>query len=499
VTPFGTWRACPTRRVTASRVHLNPVRLGLHATVHVSGDDGVTSRTACFDVGVRELPLPPVRYVNIADESIAYRDHGGPGIPIVYLGGNGSHQDLIWEEPGYAHFLRSLAALGRLVSFDRRGCGLSSRTVQPTIEVRVEDLDRVLDATGVEQAVLVAAVGSTQTALAFGAMRPDRTRALVLYSASARLAHASDYEVGIPDELFHLAITGTESVWGTGFNASIYMPSLADDDQYVEWQARYERSAATPVESRQWVAMYWESDIRDVLPLVRAPTLVVTPTLADDFTVKISRYVANHLADVRAIDIEARDQYPHGDGMNAFLEATSQFLVDVGGLEPVQRSYRRLAAVLFTDLVASTDRQRSVGDQRWATTMDSHDSIAERAVGRNRGRIIKSTGDGVLAIFDGPESAVAAAIEILQIVGRIGLMARAGVHVGELEERGDDVSGIAVTLCSRIVDHAAAEEILVSSTVKDLVAGSGLQFEERGAHRFKGLDDPVQVLAVSLD
>jgi class 3 adenylate cyclase len=277
------------------------------------------------------------------------------------------------------------------------------------------------------------------------------------------------------------------------------MPSLADDDQYVEWQARYERSAATPVESRQWVAMYWESDIRDVLPLVRAPTLVVTPTLADDFTVEISRYVANHLADVRAIDIEARDQYPHGDGMNAFLEATSQFLVDVGGLEPVQRSYRRLAAVLFTDLVASTDRQRSVGDQRWATTMDSHDSIAERAVGRNRGRIIKSTGDGVLAIFDGPESAVAAAIEILQIVGRIGLMARAGVHVGELEERGDDVSGIAVTLCSRIVDHAAAEEILVSSTVKDLVAGSGLQFEERGAHRFKGLDDPVQVLAVSLD
>jgi class 3 adenylate cyclase len=245
--------------------------------------------------------------------------------------------------------------------------------------------------------------------------------------------------------------------------------------------------------------MYWESDIREVLPLVRAPTLVVTPTLADDFTVKISRYVANHLADVCAIDIEARDQYPHGDGMNAFLEATSQFLVDVGGLEPVQRSYRRLAAVLFTDLVASTDRQRSVGDQRWATTMDSHDSIAERAVGRNRGRIIKSTGDGVLAIFDGPESAVAAAIEILQIVGRIGLMARAGVHVGELEERGDDVSGIAVTLCSRIVDHAAAEEILVSSTVKDLVAGSGLQFEERGAHRFKGLDDPVQVLAVSLD
>ena len=456
-----------------------------------------TSLARCCDVVV--MALPPVRYVNVSDESVAYRDAGGAGLPIIYAGTNGSHQDLMWDEPGCAHFLRSLAALGRLVTFDRRGPGggLSSRTVKPTIEARAEDIERVLDATGIDRAVLVAAAGSTETALAFGAMRPDRTRALVLYCAVARSSYAPDYEIGVSADVMQGFIDATESVWGTGITARLYAPSLSRDPRFVEWAARTERSLATPIEARQMVEMYSDSDVRDVLTLVRAPTLVVTPALAGDFAPG-SRYVADRLADVRAIEIPARDSWPFGDGREAFLEAASKFLVDVAGLDPVQRSNRRLAAVLFTDIVGSTERLRSLGDGRWHTTMDSHDDVTARAVNGNGGRVVKTTGDGILAVFDGPVSAVMSGVEILRSLRRIGLPARAGVHVGEVEDRGDDVSGIAVTLCSRIADRATSDEVLVSSTVRDPVAGSGIVFESRGSHDLKGIDEPVALLAASL-
>jgi class 3 adenylate cyclase len=451
---------------------------------------------SCSDGDVKELP--PIRYVNIGEESIAYRDLGGDGIPIVYLGTFGSHQDLMWEEPGYAHFLRSLGSFGRLVAFDRRGSGLSSRTVRPTIEVRAADLDAVLDAAGIDQAVLVAATGSTMTALAFAAMRPARTRALVLYSATARQTAAPGYEIGADEELIPLILDSTEATWGTGITGQLYAPSLAGDPQFIEWCARLERSIATPLEARQWIEMYGESDVRDVLPLVDAPSLVVTPVLAAGLVPALSSYVADHLPGVRAVEIASRDQYPFGDGADAFLEATRQFLVDVGELEHLA-SNRRLATVLFTDLVGSTEQVRLKGDRAWTTTMDTHDDLVRRIAARNAGRVIKSTGDGVLAVFEGPASSVRAAAEILRSVHRIGLIARAGVHVGEVEERGDDVAGIAVTLASRIADCAHADEVLTSGVVRDLVAGSGIRFESRGSHQLKGIDEPVEVLGANVD
>jgi class 3 adenylate cyclase len=440
--------------------------------------------------------LPPIRFLTIDGESLAYRDFGGEGTPIVYLGSSGSHQDLLWDEPGCAHLLRSLGSLGRLVTYDRRGSGLSSRTVKPTIEVRVADVEMVLRATGIESAVLVAATGATETALSFGAIHPDMTRALVLYSAVGRMSAAPGYEIGLDPGFVEYTITETERTWGTGITALVYAPSLAENPRFVDWAARYERSSATPVEARQWVEMYMETDVRPVLPLVRAPALVVTPELAGETAPELSRYVADNLADVRAIEIPARDQWPFGDGMEALLDATSSFLISVGELEHGTPSTRRLAAVLFTDLVASTEHLRSMGDHRWKGVLDSHDDIAERAVTRHRGRVVKSTGDGVLAIFPGPESAVAAATEILDSVRRIGLTARAGVHMGELEVRGDDVTGIAVTLSSRITDCAQENEIIVSGTIRDLVAGSGLAFESKGPRALKGIEDPVELLAL---
>jgi class 3 adenylate cyclase/pimeloyl-ACP methyl ester carboxylesterase len=444
------------------------------------------------------LAPPPVRYTHIGDEAIAYRDSGGDGPALMYLGTFGSHQDLMWEEPGYAHFLRSLSELGRLVTFDRRGSGLSSHnTTKPTLEARVADIERVLDTLAIPAAVLIASVGSGQTALAFAAMHPERCRALVLYSPVARTSRAPDYVIGLPPEIVQLAIEGTESLWGTGITASLYAPSLADDAPFVAWAARTERSLATPLEARRWVEMYEEADVRDVLPSVRAPALVVTPLDAEENAVAFSKYVAGNLRDIEHLEIPARDQWPFCDGCPAFLDAVSNFLPRVIDAPANPRSTRRLVAVLFTDLVGSTEQLRSVGDQRWHTALDSHDDQVRRAVTQHGGRVVKSTGDGALSVFDGPASAVEAGLRLLHTLPRIGLSARAGVHVGELEERGDDVAGIAVHVASRIADRAAAGEVLVSTTVRDLVAGSGLSFEDRGTHDLKGLPEPIALLAAS--
>jgi class 3 adenylate cyclase len=443
--------------------------------------------------------LAPIRYTKIADASIAYRDCGGDGPPIVYLGTNGSHQDVIWEEPGYAHFLTSLMALGRLVCFDRRGSGLSSHTSRPTIESRVADVEAVLEAVAVDAAVLIASIGSTQSALAFAATHPDRCRALVLFCPTARSSRTTGYEIGAPPELVRLAMDFVESIWGTGLTARLYTPSLAEDAQFVAWTAKYERAVATPIEARQWIQMYDETDVRDILPLVRVPTLVATPSNSEEMAVEQARYVANHLSDARAVEFPTRDQYPFGDSMSPFLAAVASFLIDVVDLGVAPSSNRRLAAVLFTDIVSSTEQLQEVGDRQWRAMLESHDEIARQVITRSGGRVVKSTGDGTLAIFDGPASAVLAALEIVRTLRRIGLSIRAGVHVGELEERGDDITGIAVHIGSRIADRAGPGEVIVTTTVRDLVAGSGLQFESRGVHELKGIQDPVTLLAASLE
>jgi class 3 adenylate cyclase/pimeloyl-ACP methyl ester carboxylesterase len=442
--------------------------------------------------------LPPIRYTKVQGESIAYRDCGGPGQPLVYLGTNGSHQDLIWDEPGYAHFLGNLMELGRLVSFDRRGSGLSSHTTKPTIDARTADVVAVLDAVGADAAVLIGSVGSSQAALAFAATHPDRCRALVLFAPSARMSRAPGYDAGYPGELVQLAIDAAESAWGTGVTAPLYTPSLVDDVGFVAWVAKMERSSATPVEAREWVQMYIGTDVRDVLPHVSAPVLVAIPSDAEEYVTAQSRFVADHLPNARAIEIPGRDLWPFGDGMEPFLAAVTGFLAEVVHLELTASSNRRLAAVLFTDIVSSTEQLQAAGDRRWRATLESHDEIAGHVVARRGGRVVKTTGDGTVAVFDGPASAVLTALEFISAVKRIGLSVRAGVHVGELEERGDDIAGIAVHLASRIADRAEPGEVLVTTTVRDLVAGSGLRFEERGVHHMKGIREPAVLLAASL-
>jgi class 3 adenylate cyclase len=441
--------------------------------------------------------LPPVRYATIGNESLAYRDMGGDGPALVYLGSQGSHQDVMWEEPRYAHFLRSLAALGRLITFDRRGSGLSSHTVRPTIEFRVDDIACILDTLGLDEAVLIGACGSSQVALAFAATRPDRARALALYAPMARTTEAPGYE-GYPREAQEAVLAEVDRVWGTGITAFLYAPTFAHDAQFLSWAGKNERAIATPLEARDWIRMYNTTDVRGVLASVQAPTLVVTPTKAEPpLVVTCSRYVAAHLANVRTVEIDAMDQWPFGDGMNEFLKATEDFLPSVLNISLSARPDRRLAAVLFTDIVSSTEQLQAAGDRQWRALLDSHDEVSEQCVSRYGGRVVKSTGDGTLAVFSGPAQAVDAALDMLQALQRIGLSVRAGVHVAEIEERGDDVSGIAVHVGSRIAGAAGAGEVLVSTTVRDLVAGSGLTFTSRGERAVKGLAEPIALLAAT--
>jgi class 3 adenylate cyclase/pimeloyl-ACP methyl ester carboxylesterase len=441
-------------------------------------------------------PLAPVRYTTLGEDVIAYRDQGGEGAALLYLGTQGSNQDLLWDEPSYAHFLRRLAGLGRLVTFDRRGSGLSTRVPKPTIESRVEDIVHVLDTVAVDAAVVVAVLGSTQAALVFAASYPNRCRGLILFAPAACTLQRPDYQIGIPESEHQAAVELVPDVWGTGITASLYVPSLAEDPDVVTWFARYERAVATPLEIRDWLRMYAETDVRDVLPHVRAPSLVFVPDRADEPVPAFSRYVADRLANAITVELDGRDQFPFGDSMGTFFAAVNDFLPSVVDVPLRASDSRRLAAILFTDIVASTEHLRSVGDQEWRTILDSHDDIVSRTVVAQSGRIVKSMGDGALALFDGPANAVLAALAVTTKLARVGLSTRTGVHFGEVEERGEDVAGIAVHVASRVASAAESGEVLVTGVVRDLVAGSGLQFADRGRHQLKGLDEPVNLLAV---
>jgi class 3 adenylate cyclase len=401
----------------------------------------------------------------------------------------------MWEEPAYAHFLTRLSELGRLITYDRRGSGLSARQRMPTIETRVEDIVRLLDATDVDTAVIAAAGGSTQSALVFAASHPDRCAALVLYAASARTSQAPDYDIGTAADVVEWAIEVCPDFWGTGITTGLYAPSLVDDRDFTAWSARLERAVATPMEATEWIRMYDETDVRPVLTHVRAPTLVLTPRRAKDPVPRWSEYVAEHVSGASHVRIDAMDEWPYTDGRTCVLDAIADFLPQVVDLGPAELVHRRLAAVLFSDIVASTEQLRAHGDHEWRTLLDTHDATFRRLVTRRGGTLVKSTGDGVLAVFDGPAAAVHTAMQASAALVRLGIEIRAGVHFGEIETRGDDVAGVAVHLASRIADRAAPNEVLVTATVRDLVAGSGLDFDERGEAELKGMANPVTVLS----
>ena len=439
-----------------------------------------------------------IRYARSGDLHIAYQVVGDGPLDLVWVQGWVSHLELMWEQPEYASFLRRLAAFSRLILFDKRGTGLSDsvRTDElPTLEERMDDVRAVLDAVGSARAVLFGSSEGGPMCALFAATYPKRTSALVMYGPYARfLSDPPDYPWGWPADDVEDFIRLIEDSWGGTRNLlTLWAPDRAGDPAAVSWFNRYLRMSASPATAAALTRMNVSIDVRHVLPAVKVPTLVVHRSGDRLVEPGHGRFVASQIPGARLVELEDENHLWFWGDPEPILAEVEEFLT---GMRSTPELDRVLATVLFTDIVGSTERAAELGDQRWRDLLGAHHDRVRRELERFRGREIDTAGDGVLAAFDGPARAVRCASEIRTAVRELGLELRAGIHTGECELVGTKIAGIAVHTGARVAGMAGAGEILVSSTVKDLVAGSGLRFEERGEHELKGVPGRWRLFAV---
>jgi pimeloyl-ACP methyl ester carboxylesterase len=441
-----------------------------------------------------DVQPPETHYAKSGDVYIAYQVVGDGPIDVVFVPGFISHLELGWEEPGIEHTYRRLAAFSRLILFDKRGTGLSDRRVGlPTLEERMDDVRAVMDAVGSELASLFGISEGGGMSLLFAATYPDRTSALVLWGSWPRVLWAPDYPWGITPEQLETLGSYMESRWGTGAGWSAWMPSLGHDERTRQWWARIQRSAATPADAVALITTYGHIDARHVLPSISVPTLILHRTGDKMVPVEHGRYLTEHIPGARLLELPGADHIPMRD-QDAALDEIEEFLT---GVRPRPEPDRMLATVMFTDIVDSTRRAAELGDRKWRDLLERHDEIVRRELDRHRGREVKTTGDGFLATFDGPARAVRCVGAIRSPLRADDVEIRAGIHTGEIEVMGEDVGGIAVHIAARVAAMAAGGETLVSSTVKDLVVGSGIEFEDRGAHELKGVPGEWRIFLVT--
>ncbi len=428
---------------------------------------------------------PETRYAKSGDLSIAYQVVGDGPRDLIFAPGFVSHIEVAWEEPTVVGFLERLASFSRLILFDKRGTGLSDPVPEPpTLEERIDDLRAVMDAVGSERAALLGVSEGGAMAALFAATYPARTTALVLYGAYARLTSGPGYPEGIDPDRLRAVLTTVAEHWGDGENLRHWGPTGLDDPRFLEWWGRLQRLGASPGMARSLFRSYPEMDIRGVLPTIRVPTLVLHRGADHQVPVRMGRYLAGQIPGARYVELEGQDHLFFLGDADAVLEEIEEFLTGVRrGPEPD----RLLATVLFVDIVRSTELAASLGDRRWTRLLESIYDAARRQLERFRGREIKTTGDGLLATFDGPARAIRCAAAIREALRALGVEVRAGLHAGEIELLGSDVGGIAVHLGARVMAEAGVGDIVVSSTVRDLVVGSGLEFEDRGSHPLKGI------------
>jgi class 3 adenylate cyclase len=437
------------------------------------------------------------RFARSGDGHVAYQVIGDGPTDLVLAAGWFTHVEAIWENREAAQFLESLASFTRLILFDKRGVGLSDPVplgALPTLEEWMDDVRAVLDAVGSTSTVLFGSTDGGILALLFAATYPDRTRGLILLNAYPRLLRDVDYPAGMPAAVGERLVRGVEEAWTTEDSAALEVAFPASGGERVdrEWFRHYLRLAASPGTAAAMQRLMLETDVRPVLPTVRVPTLVLHRRGNQLYRVGHGRYLAEHIPGARYIELDGVDQtyYRHADQL---LDEMRELVTGVRAGPPTDRV---LATVLFTDIVDSTSRAREIGDQRWRVLLDQYDGVVRRQLERFRGREVKFTGDGTLATFDGPGRAIQCALAISQAVEALGLRIRAGLHAGEIEMRGTDVTGIAVVVGQRVSALARGGEVLVSRTVRDLVAGSGIRFADRGDHDLKGIDGSWQVFAV---
>jgi class 3 adenylate cyclase len=426
-----------------------------------------------------------IRFAHSDDVHVAYQVLGGGPVDLVYVQGAYSHLGVQWELPAYRRFCERLGEFTRLILFDKRGMGLSDRVPEATpLEARMDDIRAVMDAAGSEQAVIMGASEGGPLAMLFAAAHPTRTRALILMGAEVRERRDDDWPWGeATEEEFETSMARIEEAWGLGGGIASLAPSVADEPWAREWTARLQLNSATPGAAKAFMRMAFNIDVRDVVPSIRTPTLVLHATGDGVCHVENGRFLARTIPDARYVELPGEDHLPWFDPDRTIAEIR-QFLT--GTREPVNPD-RVLATILFTDVVASTERAVSLGDERWRQLLESHNSMVRQELGRFRGREVNTAGDGFLATFDGPARAIRCGLEIIQSAERLGLEVRAGVHTGEVEQIGDDVAGITVHTGARIAGLAEPGEVLASRTVRDLVAGSGLAFTAKGRRELRGV------------
>ena len=433
---------------------------------------------------------PDTRYAKSGHVHIAYQVFGEGSVNLVFAPPFVSNIENYWDEPEFARWLLRLGSYARVVMFDKRGTGMSDRVAEvPGLDERMDDLRAVMDAVGMERAALMGvSEGGPLTAL-FAATYPERVDALVLYGSFARFAS------WLPtDEALAQFLDYVEQAWGTGGSLPLFAPTCGNDPAFVRWWGRFERLGASPASASALMRMNSQIDISGIVPTIRVPTLVIHRT--EDVTINVEggRYLAEHIPGARYIELPGKDHILFvGDNAGEIADAIQEFLTGSRVPVPVDRV---LATVLFTDIVGSTEKAAALGDSRRRNLLDKHHATIRSNLARFRGHEVKTTGDGILATFDGPARGVRCACAVAEEIRPLGIDVRAGLHTGECEMMGDDVGGIAVHIGARVASLAGAGEVLVSRTVKDLVADSGLRFTDRGSQALKGVPGEWQIYAV---
>lgn len=441
--------------------------------------------------------ITETRYARAADDvHIAYRMIGdGPINLMVDLGFLG-HVEFAPNEPRIFGMFEAFSRFARVIVYDRRGVGLSDAgTRAPTLEDQTEDIRAVLDAEGIERVALFGFTVGAPCSLLYAASEPDRVSHLVISSGFAKATKSEDYPYGNDPATRDVLTKLATDNWGKGLQVIAGMPSLAGDEAFRQWGASLERHALSPGGAVRFLSLVGDLDVRSLLPSVRQPVLVIHPEASAVIESGHSEYLVRELPNAKYVNLPGADMIPYTqEARDVMLSSVEEFLT---GERPSHRPDRALRTLLFTDIVDSTATAARLGDRDWHDLLDVHDTAVEREILAHRGQLVKSTGDGAFASFDGPERAIRCSLAINQSISSTGLAVRAGVHTGECELRGADLAGIAVHIGARIAAAASPNETLISRTVKDLLIGSELSIEPRGPHNLKGVPDEWELFAVS--
>jgi class 3 adenylate cyclase len=445
---------------------------------------------------VNQVMAPTTYYAKSGDVHIAYQVVGEGPIDLVLIHGFVSHLENQWEDPALARFLNRLASFSRLIVFDKRGTGLSDRVAEsalPTLEQRMDDIRAVMDATGSNRAAMFGLSEGGPLSTLFAATYPARTAALIMFGAYAKWIRTDDYPWAPTREQHEAALEAYEKHWGTPIGLKILAPSVANDERMRQWYARHQRLSASPGAGVTLYRMNIEVDIRAILPTIRVPTLILHRSGDRLLPCQGARYMAEQIPAAKFVELPGDDHLAWIGDTEPLLAEIQKFLT---GETPVLEADRVLATILFIDIVQSTQRATAIGDTRWRDLVDNYQQQVGKEVARLGGRVVNTAGDGVFATFDGPARAIKCARAVRDAVGTLGLAIRCGIHTGECVIEGNDVAGIAVHIGARVAARANPGEILISSTVKDLIAGSRVECLDRGSHVLKGVAGRWRLFAV---